>query len=275
MFGRADMVAVALLFTLISSAVAEEEAAPRKTQQVLLNAEQFEVAGHSAFVMMPARPLRQEPQPWVFYAPTLSRYPDSHESWMHQKFLDAGIAVAGIDVGEAYGSPKAFPQFDALYSELTENRHFAARLVLLGRSRGGLWVSSWAIQNPDRVAAIAGIYPVFDLRTYPGLDRAAPAYGLSTGDLESQLVQLNPIEGVARLASAGVPVSIIHGADDKVVPLKENSAELKRRYELQGRGDLVELIVVPEQGHNFWPGFFRCESLVEFVIAKARPAAAR
>ena len=49
---------------------------------------------------------------------------------------------------------------------------FAPRPCLLGRSRGGLWVTSWAADNPDKVAGLAGIYPVFDLRTYPGLAKA-------------------------------------------------------------------------------------------------------
>ncbi len=118
------------------------------------------------------------PQPWIFYAPT-SPYPDSHEKWMHERFLDAGVAVAGIDVGEAYGSPKGRALFTALYRELTEKRGFATKPCLLGRSRGGLWVTSWAVENPEKVAGIAGIYPVFDLRTYPGLATAAPAFGLT------------------------------------------------------------------------------------------------
>ena len=98
---------------------------------------------------------------------------------MHEQFLAAGVAVAGIDVGEAYGSPEGRRLFTEFYRELTEKRGFATRPCLLGRSRGGLWVTSWAVENPDKVAGIAGIYPVFDLRTYPGLDKARPAYGLT------------------------------------------------------------------------------------------------
>jgi alpha-beta hydrolase superfamily lysophospholipase len=94
---------------------------------------------------------------------------------MHQKFLDAGVAVAGIDVGESYGSPKGCELFTALHRELTHKRGFAPRPCLLGRSRGGLWLSSWAADHPDRVAGLAAIYPVFDLRSYPGLARASSA----------------------------------------------------------------------------------------------------
>jgi len=137
---------------------------------VLPGTETFTVTDHPAFVFLPPAGKRTQPQPWIFYAPTLSAYPDEAERWMHEQFLAAGIAVAGVDVGEAYGSPKSHPVFDALYRELVERRGFARKPCLFGRSRGGLWVSSWAIANPTRVAGLIGIYPVFDFRTYPKLD---------------------------------------------------------------------------------------------------------
>jgi alpha-beta hydrolase superfamily lysophospholipase len=213
------------------------------------------------------------PQPWIFYAPTLSAYPDEAERWMHEQFLAAGIAVAGVDVGEAYGSPKSHRLFDALHRELTEKRGFAAKPCLFGRSRGGLWVSSWAIANPERVAGVIGIYPVFDFRTYPGLAQAAPAYGMTAGELEASAAEFNPIARVDLLARARVPAVLIHGNVDKVVPLKENSAEFVRRYKEAGAESLVKLIVLSGQGHNFFEGFFHSQELVDFAIARARAGA--
>ena len=80
-------------------------------------------------------------------------------------------------------------------------------------------------------------------------------------------------ERIAVLAKAKVPVALIHGDVDKVVPLKENSAELVRRYQAEGAGDLVKLIVLEGQGHNFFEGFFRSQPLVDFAIAKAKEGA--
>ncbi len=65
---------------------------------------------------------------------------------------------------------------------------------------------------------------------------------------------------VASLAKARVPIFIIHGDADTVVPLKENSAELLRRYELEDAGASVKLVVAKDQGHNYWEGFFRCQN---------------
>ncbi len=130
-------------------------------------------------------------------------------------------------------------------------------------------MSSWAIANTEKVNGIAGIYPVFDLTTYPGLKRAAPAYGLSVEELSKSLDQHNPIANIDKLAQAQIPVFIIHGDEDTVVPLKENSATLMQRYEAAGSADVAELLTVAGQGHNFWEGFFRCQPLVDFAIEKA------
>jgi hypothetical protein len=265
---------LALLATLCSCgalAAADEPSPPVK--KLILPGESFLVAGRPAFILTPPENLRRTPQPWVMYAPTLPPYPDKHEKWMHERFVAAGIAVAGIDVGEAYGSPKGRELFTALYRELTERRGFATRPCLLGRSRGGLWVTSWAIENPEKVAGIAGIYPVFDLRTYPGLEKAAPAYGLTPEELGQRLGEFNPIERVGVLAKRRVPVFLIHGDQDKVVPLKPNSAEFVARYQAAGAGDAVTMVVAKGQGHNLWEGFFHSQPLVDFVIERSRAGA--
>ena len=267
---RETTVRRSILLAVISSSFITFDAPGQESPRVLiLPGERLTVAGRPAFLFLPPEGKRSSPQPWVMYAPTLPAYPDSHEKWMHERFLEAGVAVAGVDVGEAYGSPKGREGFTALYRELTGKRGFSARPVLLGRSRGGLWVASWAADNPEKVAGIAGIYPVFDLRTYPGLDKAAPAYGLSAAELKGKLGDLNPINRIDALARSKVPAFLIHGDEDKVVPLKENSAALVDRYRGAGQEAAATLIIAKGQGHNFWEGFFRCQPLVDFVIARA------
>lgn len=258
------------LLVSFDARAADTKATSPPPKLVLPGRESFTVDGRLAFVFMPPEKKRAKPQPWIFYAPTLPAYPDEAERWMHEQFLAAGIAVAGIDVGEAYGSPKSHAAFDALYRELTGKRGFAARPCVFGRSRGGLWVSSWAIANPSRIAGIIGIYPVFDFRTYPGLTNAAPAYGLTVQELQTRVDEFNPIAHVATLAKARVPVALIHGDKDKVVPLAQNSAEFARRYKEAGADTLVKLIILEGQGHSYFEGFFHSQELVDFAIAYAR-----
>jgi pimeloyl-ACP methyl ester carboxylesterase len=233
----------------------------------------FKIDGNAAFVILPSKIDDKKPVPWVWYAPTFPNLPESRENWMFEKFLGAGIAIAGVDVGESYGSPKGREIYSALHKELVTNKNFTQKAVLLARSRGGLMLYNWAVEHPESVAGIAGIYPVCDLRSYPGLDKACGAYGLTRAELEKDLDKHNPVSRLAPLAKARVPIFHIHGDVDTTVPLKENSGEVARQYEKLG--GQMELKVAKGQGHNLWDGFFQCQELVDFVIARSALAKGR
>ena len=190
---------------------------------------------------------------------------------MFDRFLDAGIAIAGIDVGESYGSPEGRRGFDVFHAEMTGRRGYASKPVLLGRSRGGLMTLSWAAENPDKVAGFAGIYPVCNVASYPGIAKAAGVYRMTAEELGSHLGEHNPIDRLAGLAKAGVPLFAIHGDVDTVVPLEANSGLVRERY--TALGGSMELIVPTGQGHNMWSGFFHNPKLVKFVLTHALPAA--
>jgi dipeptidyl aminopeptidase/acylaminoacyl peptidase len=241
-------------------------------KQLILPGEVISVAGRTAFLFTPAATSAAGPKPWILYAPTLPSYPDKAEQWMHEQFTQAGVAVAGIDTGESYGSPEGVKAAEALHAEMVR-RGYATKPAVLGRSRGGLWASAWAIAHPELTAGVGGIYPVYDWRTFPGVAKAAPAYGLTPDELIARVGELCPIERIDVAAKGSVPFCIIHGDDDKLVPLGPNSAELKKRYEAAEKGNLVNLIVAKGQGHSFWEGFFRCQELVDFLIERARSGA--
>lgn len=238
-------------------------------KELPLPGEVFAVEGRTAFVI-PGKPgPAGKPVPWVWYAPTLHRLPGAAERWMFERFRDAGIAVAGIDVGESFGSPEGRRLYSAFYAVMTGPRGHARKPVLLGRSRGGLMTISWAAENADKVAGFAGVYPVCNVASYPGIAQTAGAYGMTEQELQARLPEHNPVDRLAPLAKAGVPLFAIHGDTDTVVPLDANSGLMKQRYE--ALGGKMNLIVVPGQGHNMWNGFFRCEELVKFVTDHAKP----
>jgi pimeloyl-ACP methyl ester carboxylesterase len=224
----------------------------------------LKVAGRPAFIIASERKLKG-PRPWVLYAPTLGRgLPGRSEHWMFRQWLDAGISIAGIDVGESYGSPQGRAIYNALHKHLTTQEAFAQQACLLARSRGGLMLYCWAVENPEKVNGIAGIYPVCNIASYPGLKRACAAYGLTEQQLADQLKKHNPVDRLAPLAKAKVPIYHIHGDVDRTVPLQANSGLLADRY--KALGGKIQLNVAKTQGHNMWPGFFQCQPLVDFVL---------
>lgn len=225
----------------------------------------FKLDGHDAFVILPAK--MRAKMPWVWYAPTLPGLPSKAEVWMFKQFLENGIAIAGIDAGESYGSPNGTALYSRFYDHLVRDRGFGTKPCLLARSRGGLMLYSWAIDHPKSVSGVAGIYPVCSIASYPGVARAASAFELTPTELESRLSEFNPVDRLQPLARAKVPVMHIHGDSDKVVPLEANSEILATRY--RGFGGPVNIEVFAGQGHNMWEGWFRSQSLTNFIIARA------
>ena len=259
-----------MLAAAVAARAAEGASGQPEAKRLPLDGQVFQVEGQTAFLIMPKDPAPGVPTPWVWYAPTLPRLPGPEERWMFEKFLAAGMAVAGVDVGESYGSPKGRAGFTALYQELTAKRGLAKKACLLARSRGGLMLYNWACENTGAVACVAGIYPVCNLQSYPGLAKACGAYGLTEAELLAQLAQHNPIERLAPLAHAGVPIFHIHGDSDKLVPIADNSEKVATCY--RELGGAMQLVVPPGQGHSMWQGFFQCKELVDFVIANKQGA---
>ena len=257
----------ALIFWLIPSAAFIAAHAAEPVKALPLPGGSFLVDGHASFVIPAASAEGGGAKPWVWYAPTLPGLPGPEERWMFERFLDAGIAVAGIDVGESYGSPDGRALFSRFHDEMTRKRGYASKPVLLGRSRGGLMTLAWAAENPEKVAGFAAIYPVCDIASYPGVAKAAPAYGMDAAQLQAHLAEHNPVDRLAALARAKVPLFAIHGDVDALVPLAANSGLVKQRYD--ALGGTMRLVVPAGQGHNMWTGFFQCQELVDFVVARA------
>lgn len=256
-----------LIHLLLAGAVLSAAGAPEK--DLPLPGEVFSVSGRTAFIIPAKNAAGGKPTPWAWYAPTLPGLPGAWEKWMFEQFTAAGIAIAGIDAGESFGSPAGRALYSALYDEMTAARGFSKKPVMLGRSRGGLMTLCWAAENAGKVGGFAGIYPVCNIASYPGVAKAASAFGMTPEELQAHLSVHNPVDRLAPLAKVGVPLFAIHGDADKVVPLEANSALVKSRYD--ALGGVMHLIVPPGQGHNMWEGFFHCAELVAFVKAHAKP----
>ena len=234
-----------------------------------LTYERYTLGENEAFLLAPAEPAKTDlGKPWVWYAPTFhKKLPNTRdEGWMIERLHAKGIAVAGIDVGESMGNPEGRAVFQKLYEHMVE-QGYSTKPVLLARSRGGLMLYNWAVEHPDSVAGVAGVYPVCNLLSYPGLKRAAKAYGMTEAELKEHLDKHNPIDRLAPLAKAKVPVYHIHGDNDKVVPLEDNSALLAKRYKALGGPATVEII--KDGGHDMKRHWFESQSLTDFMIERA------
>ena len=208
-------------------------------------------------------------KPWVWFAPTLPRHPDPSHSWYIDKLIERGISFAGCDQGEVRGSPKSVDRFTNFYMEMVD-RGYSKQPVLLGQSRGGFMMLSWAVLNPIKVKAFAGIYPVLNLRSWPitrNLITTLADFEIDQDTFLKTVDLHNPIHQLEALARAKVPLYMVHGDSDRIVPLEENTQIVINRYTKLG-GE-AEVKVVPGKGHQVVDDFLKSKELIEFIIQQS------
>lgn len=213
-------------------------------------------------------------KPWVWRARFWG-----HEPQTDIALLEAGFHVAYADVAGLYGNDAAVAIWNGFYAHLTRAYGFSERPALEGMSRGGLIIYNWASENPERVACIYADAPVCDISSWPGglgAGEGSPedwrqclaSWGLDENTVKA--FRRNPIDRLAPLAAAGVPLFHVCGDADAVVPMAENTTVLAERY--RALGGSIEVIAKPGVGHH--PHSLEDPApIVDFILEHADPFA--
>jgi len=251
------------ILSLLVLPVLAQDAVPR-------TAEIFEIDGHKGFLYPAPKPA--EGKPWLWYAPTLKGVSIVQRKLYFESLMRAGISIAGFDLGEVRGSPASTATFTRFYEDVVR-RGWSPKPILLGQSRGGLMMLAWGARHPDKVRAFVGIYPVCNLVSWPLKNSKAATladFDLPEAEFVARLSEFNPVDNLQGLLSNKVPMFVVHGDSDVVVPYDDNTLVLKERYEAGGGKITVKLI--PGEGHKVSPSFFECRELLDFVLTQHSPA---
>jgi pimeloyl-ACP methyl ester carboxylesterase len=225
----------------------------------------FSVGGRKCLVVTPKT--AAPGKPWIWRTEFFG-----HEPQGDIALLKKGFHAVYIDVSNMYGAPKALKKMDAFYDELTEKYGLSKKTVLEGFSRGGLFAFNWAAKHPDCVAAIYADAPVCDFKSWPGgkgsgkgsnadWKRLLQVYGFT--EPEAMAYKLNPVDNLAPLAKAGVPLLHVVGDADDVVPLSENTAVVEKRYKELGG----QITVIVKKGVNHHPHSLKDpKPIVDFIL---------
>jgi hypothetical protein len=211
----------------------------------------FDVDGHSVLVVEPAH--EAPGRPWLWHGEFFGHKPNPDLA-----LLGRGFHIVYMSVPDMLGSPGAVKHWNALYDELTRHHGFSPKPALVGLSRGGLYCYNWAIANPTRVSCLYGDAPVCDFRSWPGGKGKGPGsdrdwklvlerYGFGS-EAEAMAYRGNPVDSLAPLATAGVPLLHVYGDADEVVPWDENTGVIAERY--RKLGGSITLIAKPGVKHH-------------------------
>jgi|GEM_PF-818368 len=206
--------------------------------------------GRTLRIIAPQRP--GPGLPWIWKTEFLDAFPATEKA-----LLARGFHLVHLEIPDFYGAPEAVEAGNALHELVTGRFGFAPKVALTGLSRGGLLAYNWAIQNPQKVLLLYGDNPVCDFRSWPGGLFAGPGsavnwrqclerYGLDEAAAREWPCQ--PVDRLAPLAAAGVPILHVIGDADETVPVAENSHLVRERY--RALGGRFEEIVKPGGRHH-------------------------
>jgi pimeloyl-ACP methyl ester carboxylesterase len=247
------------------------------------NLQRVNFGGSVGYVIRPKRNVQPQRE-WVWITPLWLSLPSAYGNQIARDYVDdlleRGYHVVGFDVGTSLGSPKAADLYAEFQDHIVDTYDLSPKARMLAISNGGLITYGYAFRHPEKVDRIAAIYPAVDFRSWPqlhlvvGPSAIAPqglAYELTTSQMLSQIKQYNPIDNLAPLAYAGIPIRHIHGDADTIVPIGPNSNVAVSRYLALG-GD-IELEVFPGSGHG-GTQFFADDDTINFLTASSAPTLA-
>ncbi|HEY5913255.1 MAG TPA: alpha/beta hydrolase [Verrucomicrobiae bacterium] len=231
----------------------------------------FTVEGCPAWVVEPKQAAPGNPWTWCM------EFPDAFtERTGVLQLLEKGFHHVHISVGNTFGCPAAVKHFEAFYKVLQASG-LAKKGTLIGISRGGLYCFNFAAADPSRVACIYGDAPVCDFKSWPGgkgKGNGSPGdwaallknYGFKD-EAEALVYKRNPVDVLAPLAAAKVPLIHVVGDADRVVPPEENTLIIERRYQKLGG----KIVVIHKPGVDHHPhGLDNPQSIVDFILEHSR-----
>lgn len=196
-----------------------------------------------------------------------------HEPQADIALLNLGYHVVYLDVTHLYGTPLAVEICKKLQEYLVSVFELSEKVVLEGFSRGGYFALRYACTYPENVASLYLDAPVCDLHSWPQKnDKNAYAQALKLWDASetdtSKIDELQPAKILKNLAAKKVPMLLVCGDSDTVVPFEENGKMIADLYEKLG-APRPEIIL--KQGVNHHPHSFKDPTPIVNFITKNQP----
>lgn len=210
----------------------------------------FKVGGRAALLVKPKA--HAPGRPWIWRTEFFGHQPQADLI-----LLEKGFHVAYIDLRNLYGAPVALDAMDEFHANLLKNHGLSEKTVLEGFSRGGLFAFNWAARRPEWVRGLYVDAPVCDFKSWPGgkgkgpgspadWQRLLKVHGLT--EAQALAYDKNPVDNLAPLAKAGIPILAVIGDADEVVPVGENIELVETRY--RALGGRIEVIRKPGGKHH-------------------------
>jgi hypothetical protein len=197
---------------------------------------EFAMTGVEGLIMIIVPKTAAAGKPWVYRAGFVDR-----NALVDLALLAKGFHIVVGPVPFNADGPM-MQHWNAVYKHLI-GHGFSKKPVMEGAGRGAGEVYAWAIENPDKVSCIYGENPV----------------------LRSHMSKKPPLENLAPLAKAGVPLLHVCGRLDPA--LKDHTLVVEKRYKvLDGQ---ITVIIKEGEGHYPLAPKDR-QPVVDFILRRAK-----
>jgi pimeloyl-ACP methyl ester carboxylesterase len=204
----------------------------------------FRLNGRDSLVVRPKNPLPGNPTAWR------TEFFGGYDS-VDRALLERGWHLCYHKVSDMYGCDRSLELMNEFHDFASQTFGLAKRVVLLGFSRGGLYAVNYTAKYTDRVRGLYLDAPVLDIRSWP---LSKPSSREAKECLECYNLTLetavnfnqNPLDKIEEIIN--LPVIIVAGDSDELVPYCENGEIFASRFE--ALGGKIKTIVKPGCGHH-------------------------
>lgn len=198
----------------------------------------FEVDGRESFIVCPKEAAAGNP--WVWRTEFFGAF--DFADWI---LLQQGWHLTYTQCSDMYGSPLSVSYFEAFYQICVNTYHLHAKPSLFGFSRGALYAVQYALAHPDHCSSLYLDAPVLHLCSWPGglgegmgdphcWNQLPEVFGFPDTDAFRTQYQDHPLNRAEELATLKIPVMIVYGDSDRVVPWNENTLPFYNRFRAAG-----------------------------------------
>ncbi len=210
----------------------------------------FAVGGRESLLICPKTP--DTAGRWVWRAEFFGAFDTAD-----QALLARGWAIAYHRVSNMYGCSQSVVYMREFREVLRDVFGMTGRAALFGFSRGGLYAFRYAVTWPEDVMALYLDAPVLDIRSWPGgkgggigdpacWEECKRWYCLD--EHSAWFFRDNPLDRIDELVRTGIPVLLVAGEADDVVPYAENGAVMAAK--MAAAGGRIHVILKPGVGHH-------------------------
>ena len=232
--------------------------------------EEFTFAGRKAILVFPKE--ENKTTKWLLKTEYFGAFPNAEVA-----FLEKGYHLAYLENRNRWGLDEDQHDKAEFAKYLRSAYGLSETCVPVGMSCGGLHGVDLAALHPEMVSVLYLDAPVINLLSCAGClgksmigetvkQEMLDALGLTMTEMIAY--RKHPLDRIPRLIEKQIPVVLVYGDADAIVPYDENGAYLEAAYKAAG----VSLLVIGKPGCDHHPhGLEDPTPIVEFVEKYAKP----